>query len=576
MSTLLLVDNLPIVRDGLRAVLERAGHQVLGEVDNGLDALEQCRLLHPQVVILELLVPQLGGLDLLRRLRASHQGIKLLVYSVQEASLYAARSLQAGADAYVCKSEALSQLHSALQALSHGRSYFPREVARQDLDGAGEDDLTQLSGRELTVLQMLSQGLSNKDIAEQLSLSYKTISTYKARLHQKLKVGNDFQLLEVARSHGLVAGDEASRAQAPSSDPQLLREHGLLRALLDAAPYPMFVRDLAGRLLMCNRRYLAYAGESFEAIHGSTIDQALWLPAPLRERSRQRFTEAVARQEPFLAEAVIEHLGEVVAMHIWCTPFRDQSGQLVAMLGGMRDLTERDRLLSTLRHEGAEARYESHLKSSTLAAVSQELGQMLAVFRTAVQRLLGPSDEPLRPALQSLAEHVQAMYQCLAKVDALMDQADHPGQAQRAAHDLGNLTEAILAPVRQQLQARGCELDLGPGLRALQSAWIDARHYRQLLEGLCGYLQLRPLPAHLSLRLATRIQPRGLLRLSLELTPWYPALEQAPSEVSAYATLQRLLLRLQGRAQTLAPDDGDTLVLRVEMDLPQVLADSGR
>lgn len=109
MSTLLLVDHLPIVRDGLRAVLERAGHQVLGEVDNGLDALEQCRLLHPQVVILELLVPQLGGLDLLRRLRASHQVIKLLVYSVQEASLYAARSLQAGADAYVCKSEALGQ-----------------------------------------------------------------------------------------------------------------------------------------------------------------------------------------------------------------------------------------------------------------------------------------------------------------------------------------------------------------------------------------------------------------------------------------------------------------------------------
>jgi len=568
MSTVLVVDHLPIVRDGLRAVLERAGHQVLAEVDNGQDALLQCRQLHPELVILELLVPRLGGLDLLRRLRASHDGVKLLVYSVQEAGLYAARSLQAGADAYVCKTDAVAELERALQAVSHGRSYFPREATRQEAQGPRsevESELAQLSGRELTVLQMLSQGLSNKDIADQLSLSYKTVSTYKARLHQKLNVGNDFQLLEVARSHGLVAGEDGARTLGTPTDPQLLREYGLLRGLLDAAPYPMFVRDLEGRLLMCNRRYLGFVGESFETIRGTTLEQANWLPAQVRERSQQRFNESVSREEPFILEAVIEYLGVPTALYAWCTPFRDESGQLVAMLGGMRDLTERDRMLARLRHEGAEARLESQLKSSTLAAISQELQALLAVM----QQSLDNADPP--PGPHRLVEQIDSMRQCLVRVDELWALDAYQQETITEAHHLGTLTEKILAPLRPHLEAKGCQLNLGPGLQALKSAWIDARHYRQLLESLFGYLRLGVLPACIDLRLSTSLQPRGLLRLRLELSPWHePGPADAPAQW-AHASLQRLLLLLHASAQTVASGEGEALTWRFELDLPQAL-----
>ncbi|MFK8333287.1 LuxR C-terminal-related transcriptional regulator [Pseudomonas sp. BJa5] len=564
MSTVLVVDQLPIVRDGLRAVLERAGHQVLAEVDNGQDALLQCRQLHPELVILELLVPRLGGLDLLRRLRASHAGLKLLVYSVQEAGLYAARSLQAGADAYVCKTDAVAELERAVQAVSHGRSYFPREATRQEAQGPRSEvdsELAQLSGRELTVLQMLSQGLNNKDIAEQLSLSYKTVSTYKARLHQKLNVGNDFQLLEVARSHGLVAGEDGARTLGAPTDPQLLREYGLLRGLLDAAPYPMFVRDLEGRLLMCNRRYLALVGESFEVIRGTTLEQAKWLPPHVRVRSQMRFKQSVRQEEPVIFEAVVEYLGVPTAMYGWCTPFRDEAGQLVAMLGGMRDLTERDSMLARLRHEGAEARFESHLKSSTLAAISQELQALLAVMQ---QSLDGAG-------AQQLVGQIDSMRQCLVRVDELWALDAHRQETITEAHHLGTLTERILVPLRQHLEAKGCQLDLGPALHTLKSAWIDARHYRQLLESLFGYLRLGTLPPRISLRLTTNLQPRGLLRLCLELSPWHePDLADASAQW-AHASLQRLLLLLQASAQTVASGDGEALAWRLELDLPQAL-----
>ncbi|MDN7141955.1 response regulator [Pseudomonas sp. JQ170] len=566
MSTVLLVDHLPIVRDGLRALLARTGHQVLAEVDNGQDALDKCRQLRPELVILELLVPRLGGLDLLRRLRASHEGIKLLVYSVQEASLYAARSLQAGADAYVSKTEALIELEHALQAVSHGRSYFPREATRQDANES-ESELEQLSGRELTVLQMLSQGLNNKDIAGQLSLSYKTVSTYKARLHQKLKVDSDFQLLEVARSHGLVAGDDTARVQGTPLDPQLLREYGLLRALLDSAPYPMFVRDLESHLLMCNRRYLTYTGESFEMIRGTTLDQALWLPTLMRERSCQRFREAVIREEPFMAEAVVDLAGVPTAMHYWCTPFRDESGTLVAMLGGMRDLTERDKMLSTLRQEGAEARFASHLKSTTLVAVSHELQALLAGMQQNLDQVLLPGADDPQPRLNALSRQIEDMRQTLVRVDEVMALDAHEKESQTEAHHLGDLTEEILAPWYPRLAAQGCALDLGPGLRALQSAWIDARHYRQLLDSLLSYLQLSALPERIDLHLATSLQPRGLLRLSLTLTPWPEPKPQDTPAVLAHTAIQRLLLRLQAKAQV--DNQHDRWLL--ELDLPQAL-----
>src|SRR5262245_34566099 len=190
MSTILIADRFPVIRQALRSVLERAGHQIIGEADNGPEALMFCRERNPDLMIIELSIPRLGGLDVLRRLRASASPVKILVYSSQEVDLYASRCFQFGADAFVSKRESMEELQGAVSAVLHGRSYFPSEAIHSSeavvVSASGEFDAGQLSSRELTVLRLLAQGLSNQQIADQLALSYKTVSTYKVRLQQKL------------------------------------------------------------------------------------------------------------------------------------------------------------------------------------------------------------------------------------------------------------------------------------------------------------------------------------------------------------------------------------------------------
>lgn len=581
MSTILLVECLPIIRDGLRVLLQSDGHQIVGEADNGQDALRLCRERCPQVVVIELATPRLGGLDVLRRLRASQPAIKLLVYSAQEQGLYAGRSLQAGADAFVSKYEPIVELKAALSAVLHGRSYFPREVTAQEAGNhraQDESELEQLSARELTVLQMLSQGLSNKDIATQLNLSYKTVSTYKARLHQKLKVLNDFQLLEVARQHGLVAGEGVAAAQEGVFGAELAREHGMLRALIDAAPNPMFVRDCEGRLLMCNRPYQEYAGKRLDELYGAPLQAATWISPQRRERCIARYREAVEREEPLMLEAVLEDDGVPVTAYVWCLPYRDAEGRLVAMLGGLRYLTERDNLLIELRHQGAEARLQSQLKSETLAAVSREVEQALVAMEQVLNAALQQQNAAVfEHALFGLWPYIEAMRTCLHKVDELVALDVQGSGLLTEAHDLGTLSSDVLQPLAQRLERQGCSLDFGGGVRALKPVWINAKCYQQLLESLIEQQQRSLRSAQVSLRLQTTPLPRGFVCLAIEVRPWREndidglTTDSGNSPVTTleHARLQRLLALLEARTRVIEEAAGQ--LMRVEIELPAAL-----
>src|SRR5262245_36675589 len=109
----MIVDSLPIIRRALRVLLEHQKHEIVAEADNGLDALQLAREREPELAIVELAIPRLGGLDVIRRLKASHGELKILVYSVQDSDLYAGRCLQEGADAFVSKLDVLSELRDA-------------------------------------------------------------------------------------------------------------------------------------------------------------------------------------------------------------------------------------------------------------------------------------------------------------------------------------------------------------------------------------------------------------------------------------------------------------------------------
>lgn len=207
MSRILIVDDHPVIRMAMKMLLEAEGHQIVGDTDNGVDAISLGRELKPDLVILDIGIPRLDGLEVISRLMVLALPLKILVLTGQSASLFALRSMQAGAAGFVCKQGGLAELVTAVNAVASGYSYFPSSAMRPVQQGVYSDDvelLGRLSDREVSVLQYLSQGYSNKQISEQMFISNKTVSTYKARLLLKLNAGSLVDLIEFAKRNTLI------------------------------------------------------------------------------------------------------------------------------------------------------------------------------------------------------------------------------------------------------------------------------------------------------------------------------------------------------------------------------------
>ena len=191
-----------------RLMLENAGHEVVGEASNGVEVVSQVRSLSPELIILDMDMPHLDGFAVLQRLHAEPDPAKIIVFSGLDASRYAVRCARAGASAFVPKDGDLNQLVSAVQVVLSGYKLFPvNEYSSVDGSAtlASEKELIEtLSDRELTVLRALALGHRIKDIASELLLSEKTVSTYKSRLIAKLQVGNFLELVELAKRNDLI------------------------------------------------------------------------------------------------------------------------------------------------------------------------------------------------------------------------------------------------------------------------------------------------------------------------------------------------------------------------------------
>jgi two-component system response regulator EvgA len=211
MKSALIVDDHPLMRMAIRLILERNDIEVIGEASDGPTAISQARKLNPALIILDLCLPKMDGLEVITRLRSQRMPQKILVISSQAQAHFAGRCAQAGAQGFIAKSDALEDLGEALKTLRVGRVYLPAEcyslrVAPIQTDhNLGERQrLNSLSDREVVVLQYLARGWSNKAIADKLLLSNKTISTYKTRLLTKLNASNLVDLIALAKRHELI------------------------------------------------------------------------------------------------------------------------------------------------------------------------------------------------------------------------------------------------------------------------------------------------------------------------------------------------------------------------------------
>mgnify|MGYP001821331347 CR=1 FL=1 len=205
MIKVIVADNHPIVRFGIKTLLERQENlQVIGDVATTSALFEILRQEQPDVLVLELDIPECNGIAALRRIKKDHPDLKVLIYSGQSEDVYALSTIRAGANGYLCKHADTEKFIRAIEKIGSGGIFITNELAQR----LAFDESTQkprrffrkLSTREMEVLKMLANGKRNKEVAQGLNLNEKTVSTYKARLMKKLNVDNMVDLLQQAKA----------------------------------------------------------------------------------------------------------------------------------------------------------------------------------------------------------------------------------------------------------------------------------------------------------------------------------------------------------------------------------------
>ena len=211
-ARVLLVDDHTIVREGLRRLLETAseGFEIV-EASSGYQALECLRRQPFALAVVDLSMPGMSGLELIRRIKADHPATAVLVLSMHAEEQYALRAFKAGANGYLTKDSAAEELMRAVRKVAAGGAYVTASLAErvvQQLNGAaGVPRHAHLSDRELEVLRRLVAGQRLTDIAAALHLSVKTISTHKTRIQDKLELPSTAALIRYGLEHGLQADD---------------------------------------------------------------------------------------------------------------------------------------------------------------------------------------------------------------------------------------------------------------------------------------------------------------------------------------------------------------------------------
>jgi DNA-binding NarL/FixJ family response regulator len=203
----LLADDHAVVRYGLRALLELAGVEVIGEAGDGREALRIAEEYKPDVAILDVAMPGLNGIDAAVVLRERCPQTRIVILSMHADAEYVHRAFAAGASGYLLKGSASEEIVAAARAVMQGRRYLSRELAHIDRARAERSDepgpLESLSVRERQVLQLVVEGHSSAEIAELVNLSPKSVDTYRSRLMKKLGVSDVPGLVKFAIQHGL-------------------------------------------------------------------------------------------------------------------------------------------------------------------------------------------------------------------------------------------------------------------------------------------------------------------------------------------------------------------------------------
>jgi two-component system invasion response regulator UvrY len=215
MITVLLTDDHTLVRTGIKRLLEDSQQvEIVGEACCGEDSIELAHKLKPDVILMDVNMPGIGGVEACRRILERNSKQKIIALTIYTEKTFPKRMLEIGAKGYLTKECAVAEMIEAIKIVNDGGAYIAPTIAQQLalslLPGNEENPIDKLSRREFQVMLMISHGLSNLQMSEKLCLSPKTVSTYRLRLLEKLGAHNEVDLLKIAVEQGMVefAGSE--------------------------------------------------------------------------------------------------------------------------------------------------------------------------------------------------------------------------------------------------------------------------------------------------------------------------------------------------------------------------------
>ena len=213
--TILVVDDHPIVRQGLRRLLEAESEfRVVGEAEDGIEALQLIERLKPDILVLDMMMPSLNGLEVLRRIKNISPTTRTIILSMQSADAYVFESLKNGAAGYVLKETGPSELVNAVREVIQGNQYLSAKLSKklqnsgQKLMDTPSDAYETLTTREREILQMTVEGGTSQEIGEKLMISPRTIEVHRSNLMNKLGLHNQTELIRFAIKRGILSLDD--------------------------------------------------------------------------------------------------------------------------------------------------------------------------------------------------------------------------------------------------------------------------------------------------------------------------------------------------------------------------------
>ncbi len=204
-----LVDDHELVRTGIRRILEDVrGIKVVGEADSGEDAVKWCRTEQADIVLMDMNMPGIGGLEATKKILRFNPDVKVIVLTIHTENPFPTKVMQAGAAGYLTKGAGPDEMVNAIRMVQSGQRYLSPEIAQQmalsQFTPDAENPFKELSERELQIMMMITKGEKVTDISEQLNLSPKTVNSYRYRLFSKLNISGDVELTHLAIRYGIL------------------------------------------------------------------------------------------------------------------------------------------------------------------------------------------------------------------------------------------------------------------------------------------------------------------------------------------------------------------------------------